>query len=71
VDVGFGSSTSAELKPGSTDTCRAMFLGGFGARVIKVDPPGPVVPLPNMDIGGEKFAAYHAPNRNKTSVVLA
>lgn len=48
----------------------AMFLGDFGATVIKVDPPGAVFPLPGVDSSGERFPAFYAPDRNKKSLVL-
>jgi len=48
----------------------AMFLGDFGAEVIKVDPPGSVFPIPDVDTASEKFAAFYAPDRNKKSLIL-
>ncbi|MEW6033858.1 MAG: CaiB/BaiF CoA-transferase family protein [Chloroflexota bacterium] len=48
----------------------AMFLGDFGADVIKVDPPGASFPHPNIDTRTESFAAFYAPDRNKRSLVL-
>ncbi|MEK7848339.1 MAG: CaiB/BaiF CoA-transferase family protein [Chloroflexota bacterium] len=43
----------------------AMFLGDFGAQIIKVDPP----PAPG-DPNAARYAAFFAPDRNKRSVVL-
>ncbi len=48
----------------------AMFLGDFGAEVIKVDPPLNVLGYPPGWDHGEKFAAYYAPDRNKKSLIL-
>lgn len=41
----------------------AMFLGDFGASVIKIDPP-PEKP------DNERYAAYLAPDRNKKTIIL-
>jgi crotonobetainyl-CoA:carnitine CoA-transferase CaiB-like acyl-CoA transferase len=57
----------ARRYPGSYTT---MFLGDFGARVIKVDPPGSTVPIPGIDSRSEGFAAIFAPDRNKESIVI-
>ena len=48
----------------------AMFLGDFGAEVIKVDPPGSILYFPYVDTQSEEFAAYFAPDRNKKSIVI-
>lgn len=48
----------------------AMFLGDFGAEVIKVDPPGSVFPIPDLDMNTERSAAFYAPDRNKKSLIL-
>jgi len=48
----------------------AMFLADFGAEVIKVDPPGSVLPIPGVDTSGEEFAAHFAPDRNKKSITI-
>ncbi|MDP6560897.1 MAG: CaiB/BaiF CoA-transferase family protein, partial [Candidatus Binatia bacterium] len=48
----------------------AMFFADFGAEVIKVDPPGSVFPIPELDSTTEFFAAHFASDRNKKSVVL-
>lgn len=48
----------------------AMFLGDFGAKVIKIDPPGSVIPNPEVDTTTEKFAAYYTPDRNKKGMIL-
>jgi len=67
------------------DLCRrypgaysAMFLGDFGAEVIKIDPPGTVLPAPkyqggepvNVDTNSEEFAAHFALDRNKKSITI-
>ncbi|TAK34454.1 MAG: CoA transferase [Chloroflexota bacterium] len=57
----------ARRYPGAYST---MFLADFGARVIKVDPPGTAFPVANMDTTSEKFAAFYAPDRNKETIVL-
>lgn len=54
-------------RPGAYTT---MFLGDFGARVIKVDAPGSTFPLPDTDTGSERFAAFFAFDRNKKSLTL-
>lgn len=48
----------------------AMFLGDFGAEVIKIDPPGSTYPIPNIDTDSEKFTAYFAFDRNKKSIII-
>jgi crotonobetainyl-CoA:carnitine CoA-transferase CaiB-like acyl-CoA transferase len=48
----------------------AMFLGDFGAEVIKIDSPGSYFGVPGVDTTTEEFAAYYAPDRNKRSIVL-
>ncbi|MEK7847775.1 MAG: CaiB/BaiF CoA-transferase family protein, partial [Chloroflexota bacterium] len=48
----------------------AMFLGDFGAEVIKVDPPGSTFPIPYIDSQSERFAAHFAPDRNKKSIII-
>ena len=48
----------------------AMFLGDFGAEVIKVDPPPGLLPMPGGEENSERFAAYYAPDRNKRSIIL-
>jgi len=67
------------------DLCRrypgaysAMFFGDFGAQVIKIDPPGTVLPAPkyqsgepvNVDTDSEEFAAHFALDRNKQSITI-
>ena len=58
------------------DLCRsyppafaAMFLADFGAEVIKVDPPGFIMPIP-VDGGEEAISAYFSLYRNKKSILL-
>jgi len=46
-----------------------MFLGDFGAEVIKIDPPGAAFPLP-VEMEEERWAAYYAHDRNKRSIIL-
>ena len=53
--------------PGSYCT---MFLGDFGAEVLKIDPPGATLRLPFLGIDDEKWAAYYAQERNKRSIIL-
>ncbi|TAK34410.1 MAG: CoA transferase [Chloroflexota bacterium] len=48
----------------------AMFLADFGAEVIKVDPPGPSLPVQAAGTTEERFAAYNPTDRNKRSIVL-
>lgn len=48
----------------------SMFLGDFGADVIKIDPPKAVVPAVIAELDTEKFAAHWAPDRNKRSIIL-
>lgn len=48
----------------------AMFLGDFGADVIKVDPPNPWYEHPTLDTSSERFAAHLAIDRNKKSIIL-
>ncbi|MFC1919200.1 CaiB/BaiF CoA transferase family protein [Chloroflexota bacterium] len=43
----------------------AMFLGDFGAQIIKVDPP-----LHAGDLNSERDAAFFAPDRNKKTIIL-
>lgn len=53
--------------PGAYST---MFLGDFGAEVIKIDPPRSEFPFPDIDSDSEEFAAQYAPDRNKKSIIL-
>ena len=48
----------------------AMFLADFGAEVVKVDPPGFVMPIPVAG-GVEAMAAYYSTDRNKKSILLS
>ncbi len=48
----------------------AMFLGDFGAKVIKIDPPGLVSYHPDIDTNSEEFAAHIPVDRNKKSIIL-
>ena len=48
----------------------AMFLGDFGAEVIKVDPPGQPLSMFGIDATTEEFAAHYAPDRNKRSIII-
>lgn len=59
------------------DLCRrypgaytAMFLGDFGADVIKIDPPRGFVPGRGRGISEGRFAAFNALDRNKRSIFL-
>ncbi len=47
-----------------------MFLGDFGAEVIKIDPPDSWYSYPGIDPGSEEFAAHLAVDRNKKSVII-
>jgi len=51
--------------PGAYTT---MFLGDFGADVIRVDPP--VAQLPEQDIDRSEWAAYQTVHRNKRSIII-
>lgn len=53
--------------PGALAT---MFLADFGARVIKIDPPGSNFPIPDIDTSTAEFAAHFALDRNKQSIEL-
>lgn len=53
--------------PGALAT---MFLADFGARVIKIDPPGSTFAIPDIDTGSAEFAAHFALDRNKESIEL-
>ena len=53
--------------PGSYST---MFLGDFGAEVIKIDPPGSSFYNPEVDTDSEEFAAHLPLDRNKRSIIL-
>jgi len=53
--------------PGAYST---MFLGDFGAEVIKVDPPGLASFRPDIDTNSELFTAQLAVDRNKRSMIL-
>ena len=59
-------------RPGSYAT---MFLGDFGAEVIRVDPPvGAIEQLDNLESGGahspERYAAHCVIDRNKKSIIV-
>lgn len=51
--------------PGAYTT---MFLGDFGAEVIRIDRPGSAIPRQGID--PEELAAYHTVYRNKKSIIL-
>ena len=51
--------------PGSYTT---MFLGDFGAEVIRVDPPRQTAP--RQDYDPEEIAAYNTVYRNKKSIII-
>ncbi|MBL7166201.1 MAG: CoA transferase [Dehalococcoidales bacterium] len=51
--------------PGSHTT---MFLGDFGADVIRVDPPPGATPRGDMD--QERLAAFQTVHRNKKSIII-
>ncbi|HEY78394.1 MAG TPA: CoA transferase [Dehalococcoidia bacterium] len=54
--------------PGSYTT---MFLGDFGAEVIRVEPPvASLLPLPGIDSSSAEYSAFNPLNRNKKSIVL-
>lgn len=53
--------------PGALAT---MFLADFGARVIKIDPPGSSFQIPGLDTATAEFAAHFALDRNKESMIL-
>jgi len=53
--------------PGAYST---MYLGDFGAEVIKIDPPPEKFSLPGVDASTPEFAANYAPDRNKKSIVI-
>jgi len=49
----------------------AMYLGDFGAEVIKIDPIGNQLPHPGgIDSRAEYFVSFYAPDRNKQSMEL-
>ncbi len=48
----------------------AMFLGDFGAQVIKVDPPPAINRYPGGSPQSEKYAAFFAPDRNKRNIII-
>ncbi len=52
-----------------------MFLGDFGADIIRIDSPAGVIEqLDDLDSGGtvsaEKYAAYCVTDRNKRSIIV-
>lgn len=47
-----------------------MFLGDFGAEVIKIDPPKSWYSYPGIDPDSESFAAHLAVDRNKKSIIV-
>ena len=47
----------------------AMYLGDYGAEVIKVDAPGSSPPIPT-GTSEERYAAFNPADRNKRSIVL-
>ena len=51
--------------PGAYTT---MFLGDFGADVIRIDPPAPQTL--GQDVDREEWAAYQTVHRNKRSIVI-
>jgi crotonobetainyl-CoA:carnitine CoA-transferase CaiB-like acyl-CoA transferase len=60
-----------DLARGYPGAYTAMFLGDFGADIIRVDPSlNARIPMPHIDSNSAKFAAFNAMNRNKKSIVL-
>jgi len=51
--------------PGAYTT---MFLGDFGADIIRVDPPAPQ--FPEHDVDRSEWAAYQTVHRNKRSIII-
>ncbi len=57
-----------DISRGYPPSYSAMFLGDFGAEVIRVDPPSPS--LPTVDTNPERYAAFNPMIRNKKSIIL-
>ncbi len=55
-----------DISRGYPPSYSAMFLGDFGAEVIKVDRPEPSMP----GAGSDAYSAHNPWNRNKKSVML-
>lgn len=64
--------TVLDLARGYPPTHSTMFLGDFGARVIKVDPPGgnKVDKTFGIDAQNERFAAMNRLSRNKETIII-
>jgi crotonobetainyl-CoA:carnitine CoA-transferase CaiB-like acyl-CoA transferase len=64
--------TVLDLARGYPPAHSTMFLGDFGARVIKVDPPGGNImdKALGIDAQDERFAALNRLNRNKDTIVI-
>jgi crotonobetainyl-CoA:carnitine CoA-transferase CaiB-like acyl-CoA transferase len=64
--------TVLDLARGYPPAHSTMLLGDFGARVIKVDPPGGNIMEKTIGIDpkDERFAAMNRLNRNKDSIII-
>ena len=64
--------TVLDLARGYPPAHSTMYLGDFGARVIKVDPPGgsKMDQTLGIDPTDERFAALNRLNRNKDTVII-
>jgi crotonobetainyl-CoA:carnitine CoA-transferase CaiB-like acyl-CoA transferase len=64
--------TVLDLARGYPPAHSTMFLGDFGARVIKVDPPdgSKMDKTLGIDAQNERFAALNRLNRNKETVII-
>jgi crotonobetainyl-CoA:carnitine CoA-transferase CaiB-like acyl-CoA transferase len=64
--------TVLDLARGYPPAHSTMFLGDFGARVIKVDPPdgSKMDKTLGIDAQDERFAALNRMNRNKETIVI-
>jgi crotonobetainyl-CoA:carnitine CoA-transferase CaiB-like acyl-CoA transferase len=64
--------TVLDLARGYPPAHSTMYLGDFGARVIKVDPPGGsrMDKTLGIDPQDERFAALNRNNRNKDTIVI-
>jgi crotonobetainyl-CoA:carnitine CoA-transferase CaiB-like acyl-CoA transferase len=64
--------TVLDLARGYPPAHSTMFLGDFGARVIKVDPPGgnKMDQTLGIDPDDERFAALNRLNRNKDTIII-
>ena len=64
----FSGTVVLDFAHGYPGAYTTMFLGDFGAEVIRIDPPHGAAPGQDYDL--EEVAAYNTMYRNKKSIII-